>query len=361
MTSYRAQDFKFGLETEYIVFCKNSAQPLWHDTVTFERLNGIFESIPLDGIPSLNGLELEKPHRLLMPYVVEGYHLPDQDFQAKSLLPKGVEIRTPVCRTIDECIMVQRTLLSRLVSRLDKDGLGLVALSHHPKAHHFTGPQNKRRHDFWQWAMEVMTTYGPDINVGVTPELWAEIDEADLLAKINYYGPSLSALSVRSPFRDGGLWKIRGKVGKSLRMYRRSIVAPPIEFHKDEDYRLEFKVFDMPATLEEFRGYFLLFLALLLDKELRGRASNSTRTYDLGDVAVNGLLAEGVAERLSELFDSVERVLPAMGFETKAMEIFHDRIATRRTPADHLVERYEQMNGNLPRLLTELCAQTAEN
>ncbi len=359
-TNLTAFDFKFGLETEYIVFCKNTERPLWHDSLTFERLNEIFEKISLDGIPSLDGLELEKPHRFLMPYVVEGYHLPDQNFDSKDLLPKGIEIRTPVCRSIEHCIAVQKILLSRLTTSLDEAGLGVVSLSHHPKAYSFSGPQNKRRHDFWQWAMEVMTTYGPDINVGVTKEFWDQMDEADLLSKINYYGPALSALSVRSPFRDGGLWKIRGKVGKSLRMYRRSTVAPPIEYHRNENYRLEFKVFDMPASIDEFEGYFLLFLGLLLDRELKGRASSSTRTYDLGDVAVNGLAADGVAERLEEIFASVERVLPPMGFDTRAMGPLHKRAESGITPADELVRSFEMMKGDLPGLLTRLCRETSE-
>lgn len=354
-----AKDFKFGLETEYIVFCKNTSAPLWHDSLTFDRLNKIFESIPLDGIPSLAGLELEKPAKFLMPYVVEGYHLPDMDFQAKELLPKGIEIRTPVCGSIDECLNVQKDLLSRLTTRLETEGLGVFSLSHHPNAHQFSGPQNKRRHDYWQWAMEVMTTYGPDINVGVPKEFWETMDQKDLLNKINYYGPALSALSVRSPFRDGGLWKIRGKVGKSLRMYRRSIVAPPIEYHEDENYRLEFKVFDMPASIEEFRGYFLLFLGLLLDPDLRGRASNATRTYDLGDVAVEGLAADGVKERLKEVFAAVQGVLPPMGFDTSAIAHLEKRVKSGKTPADDLLQSYESMGGNLPKLLTQLCQETA--
>ena len=173
-------DFRFGLETEYLVINRKSGDALWHHDLTFDTLNGCMEAVDLEGIPSLEGLELEKPHRKPMPYVVEGYHLPDQDFAAKDLLPKGVEIRTPVCGSIEECMSVQKTLLTRLDASMASRDLSVAALSHHPLAHQFSGPQNKRRHDFWQWAMEVMTTYGPDINVGVPQEIWDSLDEADL-------------------------------------------------------------------------------------------------------------------------------------------------------------------------------------
>ncbi len=308
----------------------------------------------MHGIPSLDGLDFEFPHRKMMPFVVEGYHLPDQDFQAKDLLPKGIEIRTPVCRSIDECFDVQRLLLSRLTQECGKEGYGLLSLSHHPDHHHFSGPQNKRRHDFWQWAMEVMTTYGPDINVGVPDEIWIKLDQADLLAKINYYGPALTALSVRSPFRNGEPWRIRGKVGKSLRVFRRSVVAPPIEVHPHENRRLEFKVFDMTSSFAELEGYFLLFLTLLLDPALKGRASQATRIYDSGAVAVEGFQADTVVARLGEIFDSAELTLPKWGFPAWGLGPLIERFDTRRTPADDLLDRYHELGDSMPALLRDM-------
>lgn len=357
MVSKTQNEFRFGLETEYIVTDRATGKALWHPELSFDVLNAQFEQISLDGIPSLDGLELEKPHTKSMPYVVEGYHLPDQDFQARDLLPKGVEIRTPVCTSISECLKVQKILLSRLDESFAKLGYGILALSHHPTAHHFSGPQNKRRHDFWKWAMEVMTTYGPDINVGVPQELWNELDQADFLSKINFYGPAMTALSVRSPFRDGDLWSIRGKTGRSLRTYRRSIVAPPIEVHPHENRRLEFKVFDMTPSLEEIEGYFLLFMTLLLDDKLKGRASEATRVYDSGMVAVEGFDAESVRERLGSLFESALNTLPAWGFSPEGLKKLIHRFEAKRTPADELIERF-QSRSHLPTLLKELAEET---
>jgi hypothetical protein len=58
--------------------------------------------------------------------------------------------------------------------------------------------------------MEAMTTYGPDINVSVPPEVAARIDLHDLHGKVNYYAPALTALTVASPLYRGDLWRIRG-------------------------------------------------------------------------------------------------------------------------------------------------------
>lgn len=343
--------FRFGLEAEFLLVRLSDRRPLWHKDVTFESLNAILEKIPLDGIPSLDGLELEPPHRKLMPYVVEGYHVPDQDFAAVDIKPKGVEIRTPVCSSLDECLASFELLLQRLQSALADEGMAVVALSHHPLEKSFTGPQNKRRHDFWQWAMEVMTTYGPDINVAVPTELQSSLDVKDLEAKIDYYGPALSALSVASPFVDGGLWDFRGQPGRSFRMFKRSVIAPPIEIHPDEDWRLEFKVFDMPNSTLDFRCQFLCFLALLLTPGLKGRANRQSRIYDLGQVARHGLAAESVAERLTEIFELAPPHLEKWGFDAKPLEHFRRRLETGRTPADELIELYKTHDGRLGEVL----------
>ena len=211
----KQEGFHFGIEAEYMLVDAATFRPLWHRDLTFEGLYEPLVSIAVDDLPPLDGLKLETPHRKLMPYVVEGYHVPDPEFNPIDLLPKGVEIRTPICSSIEECLACLRTLYDRMQAALEKIGYRAVALSHHPVETHFEGPQNKRRYDFWRWAMEVMTTYGPDINISLPKELGDRLDLKDLHAKADYYGPALAALTMglallrrRTVAHPGPNWKI---------------------------------------------------------------------------------------------------------------------------------------------------------
>ena len=96
--------FHFGIEAEYLLVDAETFRPLWHHDLTFEELNAALETIPFDDLPPLDGLELEPPHTKLMPFVVEGYHLPSPEMSPRDLLPKGIEIRTPVCPSIETCL-----------------------------------------------------------------------------------------------------------------------------------------------------------------------------------------------------------------------------------------------------------------
>lgn len=346
--------FRFGLETEYLLVNSDTFQPYWHKEIEFKQLNGILESIPISDIPPLDGLELEPPHQKLMPYVVEGYHLPDMNFKAESILPKGVEIRTPVCSSIHECLQVHELLFNRMQEGLQKEKMSAVALSHHPFESNFRGPQNKRRHDFWLWAMEVMTTYGPDINIGVPEELMKGLDHDDFAAKINYYAAAMTAFSVAAPFSGGKLWEVSGHTGKSFRTYRRSVIAPPIEIHPHEGNRLEFKVFDMSPRLQDYENFFLLFLTLLLDNKLSGRASNACRIYQQGNVAIRGWEGSQAPERAAELLAAAERTLPKWGFDPKPLASFEERLRLKKTPADELIQLYRDHGSNMGVVLRHL-------
>lgn len=341
MSNQNRDSFRFGIEAEYQLADSGTFRPLWHQDLSFEELNEALESIDIDDLPPLDGLELEPPHRKLMPFAVEGYHVPAPDLSPIDLLPKGIEIRTPVCSSIEECLDSLKKLHDRLESALSGRGYTLVSLSHHPTEHHFEGPQNKRRHDFWQWAIEVMTTFGPDINVSLPAELNDRIDTADLHQKVNYYSPALAALSLASPIFRGTLWKIRGSIGKSIRTYRRSVIAPAIEIHPEENGRLEFKLFEATNRLDDYHAYFLLWLILLLDDELKGRSHNQTRIYDLSAVARFGLETETVRERAGELLARATAVLGRYGFDPSPLNIIDERLETGRLPADDIIDRFQ--------------------
>lgn len=340
------EGFRFGLEAEFMLASTKDFRPLWYKDVTFKTLDDIFTKISLEGIPSLEGLAAEPPHEKLMPFIVEGYGIPDKDFNVTDAYPKGIEIRTPVCHSLEEVLSVYETLYRRVKKALAEHEMVPVAISHHPIESKFSGPQNKRRHDFWLWAMEVMTTYGPDINVSfpkdITDKLFSDLE--DLNAKVNYYAPALSAISLASPFYQGQPWKLKGLPGKSYRTHKRSVVAPAIELHADENFRIEFKVFDMTRSVADFENYFLLVLSLFLDEGLKGRAGNQERIYDSGAVARFGLNAEGIRYRFTEVYERAFEVLPKFGFDPSPLKKLSSKIENNTTPSDEMLEIFKRTN-----------------
>ncbi|MGE3610153.1 MAG: glutamate-cysteine ligase family protein [Bacteriovoracaceae bacterium] len=336
--------FRFGLEAEFLLANNIDWRPLWYKDVTFKQLDQIFKSISLEGIPSLDGLAAEPPHDKLMPFIVEGYGIPDANFNITDAYPKGIEIRTPVCHSLEEVMAVYEELFKRVKTALATQNLAPIAISHHPTESKFSGPQNKRRHDFWQWAMEVMTTFGPDINVSfpsdITQKLFQNVE--DLEAKVNYYAPAMAAISLASPFYEGQVWHTKNKAGKSYRTFKRSVVAPAIELHPDENFRIEFKVFEMTKNSADFKNYFLLVLALFLDESLNGRASKQERVYDLGQVAMYGLEAPFMKERLVELYQKSFSILKKFGFNPSSLTELETRIEKNLTPSDKMIEIFNQ-------------------
>lgn len=343
--------FHFGLEAEYLVVDRETFQPMWHQDLSFQVLNTAMESIKIDDIPPLGGMEIEPPHRIASPYVIEGYHVANAAGEMVDILPKGLEIRTPVCTSITECLTTLKTLHTRMQEAIAPLGYTAVALSYHPIETEFYADRGWRRHDFWQWALQAMLTFGPDVNVSLPQSLGEKRDLADLELKINYYAPAMAAFSLASPFYAGDIWKVRGRLCKSFRTHRRSTYAPAVEIHPHEKLRLEFKPFEMSPKLQDFENYFLLFLTLLLDDTLEGRASNQMRIYDLGAVARWGFYAEEIAPRADELLASAQRVLPQWGFDPKPLSSFEKRAYFRKTPADAMIDQYADADRNLAAVL----------
>ena len=96
---------------------------LWADDISFDKVYNIIKNIPYKDIADMSGVDPEEAHEEISPYVVEGYHLKNQDgTPATDMLVKGVEIRTPVCGSISNCLSVYNELLNRLKSHFEKKG-----------------------------------------------------------------------------------------------------------------------------------------------------------------------------------------------------------------------------------------------
>jgi hypothetical protein len=115
----------------------------------------------------------------------------------------------------------------------------------------------------------------------------------------------------------------------------------------------------MTPRLGDFHAYILLWLELLLDKDLRGRASDQSRVYDLGAAARDGLQAETIQERATEVLDRAPRILSKWGFDPQPLEPFRRRLETGRLPADDLIDLFEQER-SIAAVLRHLDALTSD-
>jgi carboxylate-amine ligase len=224
------------------------------------------------------------------------------------------------------------------------DGFDLVVISHHPTESKFNAPPNYIRHDYWQWALTAATTFGPDINISVPEELSKRIEPAQVAARINFYMPSVVAMTLAAPLTDGKLWRIRRRIGKSIRTYRRSIWAPLFYVHEEPSLRFEFKGFEMSRCLEDYNVFFLLSLALLLDETLTEQGADESRIYDLGRVAVVGLESQYTRDVASKVMESAEKIANRFGLSREGMDEFWNRLQSKRIPADDIISIHQKEN-----------------
>jgi hypothetical protein len=333
--------FGFGIETEHCLLDTKTFAPLFHEDLTFEQLLELVDSIPVSDF-STDGFNIKPLHKKANPYLIEGYYLTDEDMKPKTLLPKGIEIRTPIASTLGTTILNLEEITERLRLQLAKVGMTIATISHHPTKCDFSAPPNYRRHDYWQWALTAMTTYGPDMNISVPESLQDEIDRESLGEKINYYIPSVVALSFNSPLYNGGLWAEEGVIGKSVRTYKRSIWAPLYYIHSEPQLRFEFKGFEMAQNMEDYKAFFLCGLSMLLDNTLIGRASDSERRGNLRELSIHGLVSPIDKERAAQVLSSAEKLAYLFDLDGSSLRQLWSRLETNSTPADKIIKTFQK-------------------
>ncbi|MFM8315252.1 MAG: glutamate-cysteine ligase family protein [Deltaproteobacteria bacterium] len=330
-----SEEFSFGLETEYMLVDAETYAPLWHRELNFHELDHIFANVPNLDI-SKKGLKSQPPHSIPGHYLVEGYHCFNERGKALSILPKGIEIRTSICETIDQTVSQFNSLYKRLSLPLLQKGYRLCSVSFHPRESEFFGEQNHRNLFQWCWAQRAMCTYGPDFNIQIpqsilTPSFWKNIRE-----KVNHYAPALAAASFCSPFFHGKLWTHLNFPALSARTFQRCKYAPLFEYHIEENGRFECNIFEMPTSLAEIKVYFLLWLTLLIDTQLKGRSTDSTSKNELCEVAIFGLSTKDFSKRGLAVIDAAFGQLPRYGIDPSPLLNFRKRFEQRWCPSLHL-------------------------
>src|SRR5262245_45486125 len=95
------QQFGFGIEAEFLLLDRDSGRAFLPHELDADELLEIIESIDCKDVGS-DGLNLKPLHHSHSPYLVEGYYIPQAPKKGGFLIPKGLEIRTPTRKSIEE-------------------------------------------------------------------------------------------------------------------------------------------------------------------------------------------------------------------------------------------------------------------
>lgn len=332
-------DFGFGIEAEFLLVESQSCKPLGYETLNFQTLLNLVDGIATADC-SRAGFNKKPLHNHITPYLIEGYTLTDANMKPVDLLPKGIEIRTPLTNSFETSTDVLQNLYRRLKSKLTEKDMTAAMLSYHPTEPRIVAPPNYERHDYWQWALTATTTYGPDINISLPKNLEEKVDIERINARVNYYAPAAIALTFAAPIRDGNLWIVDGQIGKSVRTFERSKWAPIFYVHEKPSLRFEFKGFEMSRCLNDYHAMFLIGLALLLDQSLDCVASDQCRVSTLEALAVSGLEDAHVRETAALVLQSAERIARQLNLQRDSLDEFWERLETRRLPSDQIAETF---------------------
>lgn len=332
-------DFGFGIEAEFLLVESQSYKPLGYENLNFQTLLNLVDAIDTADC-SREGFNKKPLHNHITPYLIEGYTLTDAHMKPVDLLPKGIEIRTPLTNSFESSTESLQDLYRRLKSKLMENDMDAAMLSYHPTEPRIVAPPNYKRHDYWQWALTATTTYGPDINISLPKELAEKVNIERINARVNFYAPSVIALTFASPLRHGDLWIVDSQIGKSVRTFERSKWAPIFYVHEQPSLRFEFKGFEMSRCLSDYHAMFLIGLALLLDESLHCIASDQSRIEALEMLALTGLDDAHVRETAAQVLESAERIARQFNLERKSLDEFWKRLKTQHLPSDQIAETY---------------------
>jgi hypothetical protein len=351
------EEFRFGIEHEFAVIDREDRFRDFTNT-TFEELDRAIEPLPVieADYPGLRVGDLGIKSKR---WYIEGFERFSESGEYLRTDPKGFEIRTPICSSLDEAVRVLKADLARWTEAAAPYGYRPAHTSLNPfQAEYIPVPCLNAWEEAHRQSPEELTahihmlTYGPDVSFS-HPAFSAD-RAVDIGRKLTFYSPYIVPFSFSSPFYAGELWG-----GYSRRTFYRTGARPSALVFVEHDAqripsfptltdkarlpaeigRIEFKAFDCVADVEIFRSLGTLLLGVALDTALPGRALvpdgplhklSATRAFHDADIH------RGAAEVLAAAREALPHDLRAH------LEPLEEMLDSRTTPADRMIEAYRQ-------------------
>ncbi len=343
-----------------------------------------------------------RPH--IQTILQKGAHLFGEHLKAEMLQPT-VELISAILPDIPTARNDLRQARAQLAHLLAQEGLALISAGTHPTAMWQETPKTPYQRyveleDEFQDVARSILIFGLHVHIGVETR-WAAVR---LMNQLRTWLPHLLALSTNSPFWEGRMTGLRSYRSVVWRPFPRTGV--PELFVNEEDFfryeqrlietgcidngkriwwdmrphpffpTLEFRIFDMPATLDDTlalaalcqalvakvswlnqREDFLPMLSSHLIDENKWRVMRSGLDADIIDF-VRGVRLP-IRQSIEEMFDVIDDVLDDLGSRE---EIDHLRALVESgqgTGADRQIALYQQ-TGSIAEVHRLLMQQTMQ-
>lgn len=360
-----------GIEFEYLLVDLVGREPgriRDFTNLPFEAIAPLLEDKPGRDDPALATGDLGIRNGY---WYLEGDERAQADGRFRTLMVKGVEIRTPPEAGIEPAIQHLLAIESRLSAVLAQAGLGLAIAGFNPiRARYAFDPplnaweQAERARDRSYDGSHISTlSYGPDINLSWPG--WRAAHCLDVARKLNVYAPYIVPFSFSSPFYAGRVWE-----GLSKRTYERAAHRPAVKLYlapealadadasalayparlPGEAGRIEFKAFDAILSVERLRACGHLLEGLCLAPDLNRRSERTDLTL-YRRAALSGFADREIREGATEILAKATQALRAAG-KLPAAAVLADleaQLTQQTTPAHGLLARY-RFTGSMVRL-----------
>jgi hypothetical protein len=345
--------YKIGIEFEYLLLGNNGQILDFTNINSTELITIINESRVNHQSSELNSGDLGIKDGF---WYLEGDERFDEKGNFVDLKIKGIEIRTPVCTSVNSAVSTLLKLETELSEYINKFGYNLSIAGFNPITAKYEflpklnlwEKQMREKYKEYDYAQISNLSYGPDINLSSLN--WSEQDSLEIAKKLNYYSPFMVPFSFSSPFYSGKTWR-----GLSKRTYERTWRRPAVKLYtskkptsplewqtknSSEVGRIEYKAFDAILSGSLLRALCSLVLGVALSN-LPGRSENPSKKMHQTS-AVLGFQDNEILEGSTLVIKEVKNALKKHNLllELEQLKYLEKMLSLKKTGSDYLINNY---------------------